>query len=131
VDPRVDLDDVEKRKSLTLLELRSLGRPSRIQSLYQLRYTGFYRRMEVRSRNIHIPEFRVYCFCFDYIISGLSLYSFLFNELNCINMDYLNTQLSVKLMHVMHASKHRCMKTNRSIPSLIMARKNNLFTHCL
>jgi hypothetical protein len=61
----------------------------------------------------------------------LILYSFLFNELNCINMDYLNTQLSVKLMRIIHASNHGYMKTNRSIPSLIMAGKNNLFSHCL
>jgi hypothetical protein len=34
VDPRTGLDDVEKRKFLTLLglELRSLGRPARSQS---------------------------------------------------------------------------------------------------
>jgi hypothetical protein len=40
VDPRAGLDDVEKRKILTLpgLELRSLGRPARNQSLYRPRY---------------------------------------------------------------------------------------------
>jgi hypothetical protein len=38
VDPRAGLDDVEKRKFLTLpgLELRSLGYPARSQSLYRL-----------------------------------------------------------------------------------------------
>jgi hypothetical protein len=38
VDPRAGLDDVEKRKFLTLpgLELRPLGRPARSQSLYRL-----------------------------------------------------------------------------------------------
>jgi hypothetical protein len=38
--PRAGLDDVEKRKFLTLpgLELRPLGCPARIQSLYGLRY---------------------------------------------------------------------------------------------
>jgi hypothetical protein len=43
VDPRAGLDDVEKRKFLTLagLELRSPGRPARSQSLYRLRYPGF------------------------------------------------------------------------------------------
>jgi hypothetical protein len=41
VGPRAGLDDVEKRKFLTLpgLELRLLGRPARSQSLYRLRYT--------------------------------------------------------------------------------------------
>jgi hypothetical protein len=36
------MDDVEKRKFLTLpeLELRPLGRPARSQSLYRLRYPG-------------------------------------------------------------------------------------------
>jgi hypothetical protein len=44
VDPRAGLDDVEKRKSLTLpgLELRPLGRPASSQSLYRLRYSGSY-----------------------------------------------------------------------------------------
>jgi hypothetical protein len=43
VDPRACLDDVEKRKFLTLLglELQPLGRPTRSQSLYQLSYPGF------------------------------------------------------------------------------------------
>jgi hypothetical protein len=47
VDPRVGLDDVEKRKFLTLpgLELRLLGRPARNQSLYRLGYPG--------SRNLY------------------------------------------------------------------------------
>jgi hypothetical protein len=42
VDPRVGLDDVEKRKFLILagLELRPLGRQARSQSLYRLRYPG-------------------------------------------------------------------------------------------
>jgi hypothetical protein len=44
VDPRSGLDDLEKRKVLTLrgLELRFLGRPARSQSLYRLRYPGSY-----------------------------------------------------------------------------------------
>jgi hypothetical protein len=42
VGPRTSLDDVEKRKLLILpgLELRSLDRPARSQSLYRLRYPG-------------------------------------------------------------------------------------------
>jgi hypothetical protein len=42
LDPRASLDDVEKRKFLTLpgLELRHLGRPARSQSLYRLRSPG-------------------------------------------------------------------------------------------
>jgi hypothetical protein len=42
VDSTAGLDDVEKRKFLTLtaLELRPLGHPDRSQSLYRLRYHG-------------------------------------------------------------------------------------------
>jgi hypothetical protein len=42
VGPRAGLDDVEKRKFLTLrgLELQPIGRPARNQSLYRLRYPG-------------------------------------------------------------------------------------------
>jgi hypothetical protein len=42
VGPGVDLDDVEKRKLLTLLglELRPLGLPERGQLLYRLRQSG-------------------------------------------------------------------------------------------
>jgi hypothetical protein len=42
VDPRAGLDDVEKKKFLTLLglELRPLGRPARSQPLYRLHYPG-------------------------------------------------------------------------------------------
>jgi hypothetical protein len=42
VDPRAGLDDVDKRKFLTIpgLELRPLARPARSQSLYWLRYPG-------------------------------------------------------------------------------------------
>jgi hypothetical protein len=44
VDPRAILDDLEKRKFLTVpgLELRSFGRPARSQSLYRLSYPGSY-----------------------------------------------------------------------------------------
>jgi hypothetical protein len=42
LDPRAGLDDMEKRKFLTLqgLELRPLGCPVRSQWLYRLRYPG-------------------------------------------------------------------------------------------
>jgi hypothetical protein len=44
VDPRAGLDDVEKRKFLSIpgLEHRPLDRPSRSQSLYRLRYPGYF-----------------------------------------------------------------------------------------
>jgi hypothetical protein len=42
VSPRAGLDDMEKSKFLTFLglELRTLGRPARSQSVYRLRYPG-------------------------------------------------------------------------------------------
>jgi hypothetical protein len=42
VGPRTGLDDVDRRKPLSLpgLELQPLGRPARSQSLYRLRYPG-------------------------------------------------------------------------------------------
>jgi hypothetical protein len=42
VGARADLDNVQKTKFLTLLglEIRPLGRPTRSQSLYRLRYPG-------------------------------------------------------------------------------------------
>jgi hypothetical protein len=42
VGPRTGLDDVEKRKFLTLpgFEIRTRRRPARSQSLYGLRYPG-------------------------------------------------------------------------------------------
>jgi hypothetical protein len=42
MDPRAGLDDLEKRKFLTLsgLELRALRHPARSQSLYRLHYPG-------------------------------------------------------------------------------------------
>jgi hypothetical protein len=42
---RVDLDDVEKRKLLTIpgLEPRLVGRPTRSQALYRLHYPCYYR----------------------------------------------------------------------------------------
>jgi hypothetical protein len=53
VDPRAGLDDMEKRKFLTLpgLELRLLGRPTRSQWLYRLSYPGSFRE-PIRRRSV-------------------------------------------------------------------------------
>jgi hypothetical protein len=40
VGHRAGLDDVKKRKFLTVPRLEPLGRPTRSQSLYRLRYPG-------------------------------------------------------------------------------------------
>jgi hypothetical protein len=54
VDPRASLDDVEKRKFLTLpgLELRPLDRPARSQSLYRLSYIGSWGRRSLYQKRI-------------------------------------------------------------------------------
>jgi hypothetical protein len=63
VDPRAGLDDLEKRKFLTLpgLELRPLGRPASSQSLYRLRYPDSPKKdqMEINevSRSETVTEF--------------------------------------------------------------------------
>jgi hypothetical protein len=70
VDHRASLDDVEKRKFLTLpgLEVRPLGRPARSQSLYRLRYPApnmLYVRLEnTNSIRGGIGKF-LDCHCFD------------------------------------------------------------------
>jgi hypothetical protein len=48
VGPRAGLDDLEKRKFLTLqgLELRPFGRPDRSQSVYRLRHPGSLREIK-------------------------------------------------------------------------------------
>jgi hypothetical protein len=45
VDPRAGVEDVEKKKILTVpgLELRPVGRPAHSQSLYRQRYLGWKR----------------------------------------------------------------------------------------
>jgi hypothetical protein len=52
VVPRAGLDEVEKRKCLTLpgLELRPLGRSDRSLSLYRLRYTGVEKHVQLLFR---------------------------------------------------------------------------------
>jgi hypothetical protein len=56
VDPRSGLDDVKKRKFLTLpgLKLRPLGSPARSLSLYRLSYLGsLFTVRTVRSTHVH------------------------------------------------------------------------------
>jgi hypothetical protein len=49
VGPRTGLDNVEKRKFLSLLRLkvRPLGRQARSQYLYRLSYPGFYIHLKI------------------------------------------------------------------------------------
>jgi hypothetical protein len=60
VEPRVDVDDVEKRKFLTPpgLELRPLGRPARSQSLYRL---GVNFIQELNHANIDLILYCIQC----------------------------------------------------------------------
>jgi hypothetical protein len=55
VGPRAGLDNVQKRKYLTLpgLELRPIGRPARSQSLYRLSYSGFVANSTLYGTRVH------------------------------------------------------------------------------
>jgi hypothetical protein len=59
VGPRAGIDDVEKRKCLTLpgLELRPLGRPARSQSLYRVRYPDSTKLVIVIGEDIKFRQF--------------------------------------------------------------------------
>jgi hypothetical protein len=59
VGPKTGLDDLEKRKFLTLpgLELRPLGRPACSQLLYRLRYPG----SQLNSKLAHISTNIDFC----------------------------------------------------------------------
>jgi hypothetical protein len=61
VDPFAGLDDVEKKKFLTLpgLEIRPFSRPARSQSLYRLRYPGSLNITVLRRNNRSIVLERV------------------------------------------------------------------------
>jgi hypothetical protein len=61
VDPRAGLDDVEKRKFLTLpgLELQPLSRPAHSQSLYRLRYPG---SLKILLLYINILKINIFTF---------------------------------------------------------------------
>jgi hypothetical protein len=61
--PRAGLEDVEKRKSLTLpgLELQPLDRPARHQSLYRLRYPGSYLTQGTDTNAKQIKMGQVFC----------------------------------------------------------------------
>jgi hypothetical protein len=60
VDPRVGLDDVEKRKFLTPpgLEFRHFGRPARSQSLYRLRYPGSHTVVSNQSCLMYVCRYK-------------------------------------------------------------------------
>jgi hypothetical protein len=55
VGSRTYLDYVERRKILPLpgLELRPLGRPARSQSLYRLRYPGYFSHTELNLNKMY------------------------------------------------------------------------------
>jgi hypothetical protein len=91
VDPRAGLDDVKKRKFLTLqgLELRPLGRPARSQSLYRLRYPGTYTTIKLSVNTTLLLS--VNCTCTPFIFHAiLHLPHFnLFNNLGTNSIIYI------------------------------------------
>jgi hypothetical protein len=78
VVPRAGLDDVENRKLLILpgLELRPLGRPTRSQSLYRLRFPGSH-SLSVRSIQFSIQLHKYIEVCEKWYIRSLERYTFL------------------------------------------------------
>jgi hypothetical protein len=61
VDSRTCLDDVEKRKFLTLpgLELQSLSRPALSQSLYRLGYPGSFIISLCYQKELHLNVYNL------------------------------------------------------------------------
>jgi hypothetical protein len=85
VGPRAGMDDVEKRKFLTLpgLELRPLGRPDPSQSLYRLRYPSYMDRtlLKGQKQSVLIPVH-------DMMITELP-------KLNTVNVKQLITGITL------------------------------------
>jgi hypothetical protein len=64
VGPSADMEDVEKRKFLTLpgLDLRPLPRPARIQSLYRPRYPGSFATSRINLLSLNMSGEWVACY---------------------------------------------------------------------
>jgi hypothetical protein len=62
VDPRAGLDDLDKRKFLTLLglDLRPLSRPARSQSLYRLRHLDVVKQVKKVQIQVNLVVLNVY-----------------------------------------------------------------------
>jgi hypothetical protein len=58
MDPRASMNDVDRRKFLTLpgLEFPPLGRPARGQSVYRLRYPGSRSKVEKKKKHCEISN---------------------------------------------------------------------------
>jgi hypothetical protein len=69
---RASLDDVEKRKFLTLpgLELRPLGRLARSQSLYRLRYPGSLSTRVIKEIDIQFSKLCFYVYSIYAVAKG-------------------------------------------------------------
>jgi hypothetical protein len=65
VDPRVGLDDLEKRKFLTVpgLELRHVSHPGRSQSPYRVRYPGSLKRVLLNFTEFLLCDYVVIQYC--------------------------------------------------------------------
>jgi hypothetical protein len=94
---RAGLDDVEKRKFLTLpgLKLRPLSHPARNQSLYRLRYPGSDSTLSIQTkvRDVCSEGLRnIYIYIYIYIYIALSRFS---NYISFLMTEILNVQLHI------------------------------------
>jgi hypothetical protein len=103
LDPRASLDDLEKRKFLTLLrlELRLLSHPAHSQSLYWLRYPGSYFHYRL---SLSIFLLAMTCSCLKHYETWAARLS------NCI----LLKQQSIKMKNICNIwrsrpKKHSCI----------------------
>jgi hypothetical protein len=88
VGPRTGLDDMERRKVLSLqrLELRPLGNPARSQSLCRLRYPGsfYFIRLPIRrikymfyTDNTYVhTHIHIYIYIYIYIRTHICMYTY-------------------------------------------------------
>jgi hypothetical protein len=100
VGPRAGLDDVERRKFLTLpgLEFQRLGRPARSQSIYQLRLQM--RAVAVSMLNNYLTAEKEWCpsFLEKYLARFLYLNNiFHYEALVFCNTDAILCELSCEL----------------------------------
>jgi hypothetical protein len=91
VNPRAGLDDVEKRKFLTVpgLELPPLGLPARSQSLYRLSYPGSYMIVIYSSLPL-LVKICILIYCRYAIITKI------LNQFNACNVVNFNTSCGVQ-----------------------------------
>jgi hypothetical protein len=112
VGPRVGLDDMQKRKFLTVtgLELQLLGRPSGSQSLYRLRYLGSYTNQGMIQKPLNLQYNILLHFRLQY------------SHCNCVHLETVILAQSQELQ-----KDHKVMDTHTSVrlPACLISETNN------